>query len=190
MSIKVLLVEDSPTQAALSRQELEAIGSEITVQIAYKYAEAVKFIQSQGHSFELFVLDMLLPDGSGLDICRQIKGNVVTKQIPVVIFSMEGLAKHRQEAYAAGAEHYISKGATGSATLKLVASTLLRRKLRKLPRLGEALISAGYLTIHQLQQALDAQETGQSFLLGQLLVQKGFITQVQLQEVLDAQKGE
>lgn len=190
MSIKILLVEDSPTQAALSRQELEAIGVEVSVEIAYKYADAIRQVQSRGHGYDLFVLDMLLPDGSGLDICRMIKGNMATKQIPVVIFSMEGLAKHRQEAYAAGAEHYISKGATGSATLKLVASTLLRRKLRKLPRLGEALIAAGYLTIHQLQQALDAQESGQSFLLGQLLVQKGFITQTQLQEVLDSHKGD
>jgi two-component system, chemotaxis family, response regulator PixH len=189
MSIKILLVEDSPTQAALSRQELQTIGMDVNVEVVYRYNEALSTIQMKGHNFDLCVLDMLLPDGSGLDLCKQIKTNSITRLVPVIIFSMEGLAKHRQEAYNAGADHYISKGATGSATLKLVASTLLRNKLRKLPRLGEALVAAGYITTAQLQMALIEQEKGgKNLLLGQLLVQKGLITAIQLQEVLDKQK--
>jgi hypothetical protein len=100
---------------------------------------------------------------------------------------MEALSTHRQAAYKAGADHYISKGSTGDTTLRLVASTLLRKKLRKLPRLGEALISRGYLTIDQLQEALNVQEN-QSILLGQLLVKNGYITANQLQEVLEMQQ--
>lgn len=184
--IKILLVEDSPTQAAVSRHDLESIGPDIEVQWLGTTAEAIRAVQTKGHTLDLSVLDLTLPDGSGLDICRMIKTNASTKQVPVIIFSMEALSKQRQEAYAVGADHYISKGSTGDATLRLVASTLLRKKLRKLPRLGEALIASGYLTIHQLQQALDAQAAGQSVLLGQWLVQKGFISQAQLQEVLDA----
>ncbi len=191
LPIKVLLVEDSPTQAAVSRHDLEGIGPEVEVTIVDTAAQALRTIQTRGANLDLIVLDLTLPDGSGLDVCRLIKTNGSTRGIPIIIFSMEALSTHRQEAYSAGADHYISKGSTGDATLRLVASTLLRKKLRKLPRLGESLVSYGYLTIHQLQQALDAQAaSGQTTLLGQWLVQKGFITQAQLQEVLELQHSE
>ncbi len=186
--ITVLLLEDSPTQAAISQRDLETISPEVQVQHASSAAEALKLIQTRGPIYDLFVLDLTLPDGSGLDICRMIKTNAATRSVPVIIFSMEALSTHRQSAYSAGADHYISKGSTGDATLRLVASTLLRKKLRRLPRLGEILISCGYLTIHQLQQALDAQDPNHPVMLGQWLVQKGFITSTQLQEVLSLQR--
>lgn len=186
--IHILLVEDSATQATVSRKDLESIGSSIEVQVSPTAAQALEQIKNSGANIDLVVLDLTLPDGSGLDVCRAIKGDPITRQVPVVIFSMQALSKYRQEAYSVGADHYISKGSTGDATLRLVATTLLRKKLRKLPRLGEALIASGYITIHQLQQALDAQDGGQSFLLGQWLVQKNIITQAQLQEVLDTQQ--
>ncbi len=187
MPIKILLVEDSPTQAAISKHDLEAIGPQIEVQIVHTAAEAMIRFRRYNMALDLMILDLTLPDGSGLDICRAVKADGQTRAIPIVIFSMEALSTHRQSAYAAGADHYISKGATGGTTLKLVASTLLRKKLRKLPRLGEALITRGFLTIDQLQQALNAQEA-QPLLLGQLLVEKGYITQPQLQEVLEMQQ--
>lgn len=187
MPIRVLLVEDSPTQAAVSKRDLESIGPDVEVQVVNTAIDGLRLARTRGPALDLLVLDLTLPDGSGLDICRAIKTDPLTRQVPVVIFSMEALSTHRQMAYAAGADHYISKGSTGDTTLRLVASTLLRKKLRKLPRLGEALISRGYLSIDQLQQALNAQES-QSILLGQLLVQKGYITPAQLQEVLEMQQ--
>jgi CheY-like chemotaxis protein len=185
--IKILLVEDSPTQAAISKQDLESIGPNVEVQIVYTATEGLRAAQSQATALDLLVLDLNMPDGSGLDICRAIKSDLKTRQVPVVIFSMEALSTHRQAAYNAGAEHYISKGSTGDTTLRLVASTLLRKKLQRLPKLGEALIRRGYLTMAQLQQALESQNN-QPVLLGQLLVQKGYVTAAQLQEVLELQQ--
>ena len=186
--IKILLVEDSPTQAAVSRHDLETISPDVEVHIIENATQAVKFLQTRGQNLDLMVLDLTLPDGSGLDICRMAKTNAATREVPVIVFSTEPLSTRRQAAYGAGADHYISKGSTGDATLKLVASTLLRKKLRRLPRLGETLITCGYLTVHQLQQALNAQESGQTIMLGQWLVQKGFISAEQLQEALEIQR--
>jgi DNA-binding response OmpR family regulator len=187
MPIRILLVEDSPTQAAISKRDLESIGPDVMVDVVYTAADAMQWLFSRNSPLDLLVLDLTLPDGSGLDICRAVKNDLLARQIPVVIFSMEALSTHRQAAYNAGADHYISKGSTGDTTLRLVASTLLRKKLRKLPRLGEALVSRGYLTIDQLQEALNVQES-QSVLLGQLLVKNGYITANQLQEVLEMQQ--
>jgi len=184
--IKILLVEDSPTQAAFSKHELQTIGPQVTVEVAHTATEARQKISLYGPKIDLAVLDLVLPDGNGLEMCREIKNSVNTQHLHVVIFSMEGLSKHRQEAYEVGADHYISKGGTGDMALRLVAMTLLRNKLRKPPRIGEALVERGYLSVEQLQAALSSQKP--SHLLGQWLIEKGYISQSQLDEVLAAQK--
>ena len=186
LPIKILLVEDSPTQAAFSKHELQAIGPQVIVEIARSATEGRRLLKLYNVKFDLVILDMILPDGSGLEMCREIKTNDLMKRVPVVIFSMEGLSKYRREAYDAGADHYISKGGTGDTALKLVASTLLRNKLRKWPRIGEALIERGYLTIEQLQRALGTQKP--SHPLGQVLLELGFINQTQLDEALEILK--
>lgn len=185
--IKILLVEDSPTQAAFSKQELQTIGPQVLVEVAKTATQGNQLIDLYNSRLDLVILDMILPDGSGLDMCRSLKTNPLTKNVPVVIFSMEGLSKQRHAAYEVGADHYISKGGTGSTTLRLVAATLLRNKLRKLPRIGEALIENGYLSIDQLQSALNAQKP--PHLLGQVLIEMGFVTQAQLDETLANQNN-
>jgi CheY-like chemotaxis protein len=192
MSISILLVEDSPTQAAMSKFDLETLAPDVVVEVAMTAAKALSRLQNPIASLpDLVILDMTLPDGNGLDLCRSIKVNPRTRGLPVVVFSVEAFSKHRQEAYAAGADHYISKGGTGDTTLKLVASTLLRRKLRQLPRLGEALIAKKYIKLEQLQEALNIQARNPSKMLGQILMELKYITPQQLTDTLEAQrKGE
>lgn len=192
MAITILLVEDSPTQAAVSKRDLETVAPEVTVELAMTAAKALSRMQNALSPLpDLVILDMSLPDGNGLDVCRAIKSNPRTCLVPVVVFSVEALSRLRQEAYAAGADHYISKGGTGDTTLKLVAATLLRRKLHQLPRLGEALISRKLIKLEQLQEALSIQARNPSKMLGQILMELKYITPQQLTETLEAQrKGE
>jgi CheY-like chemotaxis protein len=196
MLITILLVEDSPTQAALSKRDLESLGYEIKVEVASSAVGAFQRVQAcqipgtKEPAPDLIILDMTLPDGSGLEICRALKSNPKTQPIPVIIFSVEALSTHRQAAYLAGANHYITKGGTGDTTLKLVASTLLRPKLKGKSRLGEALIARGYLNKDQLEQALHIQASRGGKLLGQLLVELGYITSKQLADTLEAQLKE
>ena len=192
MAITILLVEDSPTQAAVSKRDLEMVAPEVTVELAMTAAKALGRMQNAlSHLPDLVILDMSLPDGNGLDVCRAIKSNPRTCLVPVVVFSVEALSRLRQEAYAAGADHYISKGGTGDTTLKLGAATLLRRKLHQLPRLGEALISRKLIKLEQLQEALSIQARNPSKMLGQILMELKYITPQQLTETLEAQrKGE
>lgn|GEM_PF-1047364 len=189
MKIKILLVEDSPTQAAVSKNDLQAISTEITVEIVETAKDALRAAQSSP-SPDLIILDMHLPDGSGIEVCRRLKTFGQTRAIPLVIFSTEPLSKLRQEAYAAGADQYITKGTTGDSTLKLVASTLLREKLRRLPRLGEALVEMGFLRVEDLKRALEYQQRNplQAKMLGQVLVEMGLVTQEQIFLALNHQK--
>ena len=126
--MKILLVEDSPTQAALTVSDLKQISPSITIELAGSINEAVN--ASLLRKFDLMVLDVSLPDGSGLELCRDLKNNDNTKTIPVVLFSAERLSDLRRDAYAAGADYCVTKGDTGGMTLNLLVSTIFRRASR------------------------------------------------------------
>jgi DNA-binding response OmpR family regulator len=57
----------------------------------------------------LIILDVMMPDLSGLDVCRILRGKPETKDIPIVMLSARGQLKEREEGLAAGADRYITK---------------------------------------------------------------------------------
>ena len=67
--------------------------------------DALRLIEKK--EFDLYILDKRLPDGSGLDLCR--KFNDATPHVPVIFYSGDAYALHRQEGLCAGAEAYVSK---------------------------------------------------------------------------------
>ena len=62
---------------------------------------------AQASEFDLYVIDKHLPDGSGLDLCAKL--NEVTPGVPCLVYSGDAYAKHRSEAFAAGAHAYVVK---------------------------------------------------------------------------------
>ena len=56
---------------------------------------------------DLFILDVMIPDGSGTDICEDLKNDLFTKQIPIIVMSADD--KNKDKSLAAGADDYISK---------------------------------------------------------------------------------
>ena len=56
---------------------------------------------------DLFILDVMLPDGSGLDVCRSLKSDAVTSQIPILMMSAH--ANGASLSKAAGADDFIAK---------------------------------------------------------------------------------
>ncbi|HEV7374431.1 MAG TPA: response regulator [Pyrinomonadaceae bacterium] len=79
--------------------------SDHEVVTANSMAAALKLIESE--KFDLYVLDKRLPDGSGLDLCRML--NEVTPEVPVIFYSGDAYALHREEGLCAGAEAYVTK---------------------------------------------------------------------------------
>ncbi|MHA4896811.1 response regulator transcription factor [Pedobacter sp. PWIIR3] len=56
---------------------------------------------------DLFILDVMLPDGDGASICKDLKGDVFTKHIPIIVMSAND--QNKQISLDAGANDYISK---------------------------------------------------------------------------------
>lgn len=77
---------------------------EHTVVTAYGYLEALQ--KYQNGKYDLFLLDINLPDGSGLDFCRKIRE---TSEIPVVFLTANDTEEDMLDGFGVGCDDYISK---------------------------------------------------------------------------------
>ncbi|MGK6352627.1 response regulator [Parapedobacter sp. DT-150] len=83
MKKKVVVVEDNPSIRELIEYILEDNEIEvISFETATTFLEAVAAIRP-----DLYILDIMLPDGNGLDLCRHLKSNDATRQTPIVMMS-------------------------------------------------------------------------------------------------------
>ncbi|SEL28716.1 response regulator transcription factor [Parapedobacter koreensis] len=71
------------------------------------FSNIASFRQHGGQLPDLLVIDVMLPDGNGLDICREWKADEATRYIPVLLMSAYEDYKH--DAKASKADGFISK---------------------------------------------------------------------------------
>jgi twitching motility two-component system response regulator PilH len=101
----VLLVEDSlPTREMIAKL-LQNQG--LMVKIARDGVEALEMLQED--SPDLVVLDIVMPRMNGYELCRRLKSNPKTKNLPVVICSSKGEEFDRYWGMKQGADAYIAK---------------------------------------------------------------------------------
>ncbi|NJL49001.1 MAG: response regulator [Leptolyngbyaceae cyanobacterium SM2_5_2] len=102
---KILVVEDSLTDKEILTLCLQNGG--ITVLTAQSAEEA--FEQVKHHQFDAIILDVVLPDRSGFEICRELKEDDSTKQVPVIICSTKGTDMDKFWGMKQGADAYLAK---------------------------------------------------------------------------------
>lgn len=105
MSQIVLIIEDSKAQARMVEGLLKFIGCQTT--LAYNGAEAIEKFESQ--QYDLILLDMILPDASGLQLLRIIKASEKNANTNVVVLSGVTDKGNIMDALALGASDYIAK---------------------------------------------------------------------------------
>ena len=74
---------------------------------AYKLLEADDWIQS--NSPDLILLDLMLPDGSGLDFCKRIKSKDKFNNIPIIILTAKDDEVDKVVGFELGADDYVTK---------------------------------------------------------------------------------
>jgi sigma-B regulation protein RsbU (phosphoserine phosphatase) len=102
----VLLVEDDPTALAMLTGMLRQEGFET---LGAATVEEAKALIGQAPFFDLAILDVHLPDGNGLDLCRLMKGGSLKTDAPVLILSTDGDVETKVAGFEAGAVDYITK---------------------------------------------------------------------------------
>lgn len=105
MSVNILVIEDEPD----IRRNLEYnLGREgfiaSSVGSLVKANEKLKL-----KKFDLILLDLMLPDGSGLDLCRKIKSNSETEATPIIILTAKDDEVDKVVGFELGADDYVTK---------------------------------------------------------------------------------
>lgn len=101
----VLVVEDSLTDKEILTHCLTDGG--IQVQTAKSAEEAME--QVKNNQFDVIILDVVLPDRSGFEICRDLKEDASTRAIPVIICSTKGTEMDKFWGMKQGADAYLAK---------------------------------------------------------------------------------
>ncbi len=129
----ILIVDDDPDLGRLVSLRLRTEGYQTV--IAANAGDAFRMLGADGGEIELVLLDVLLPDVSGLEVCQRIKSDPKTCDIPVIMMTGSDDEMHLQQAFDAGAVDYIEKPFKGMEMLARIRSALrLKREIESRKR--------------------------------------------------------
>ena len=124
MKAKILIVDDEPNILRLIGYSLEVAGYEIVT--AKNGAEALKAVELEQP--ELVVLDVMLPDMSGLEVCQQLRTRPETTDLPIIMLSARAQVADKVEGLKSGADEYVTKPVDAEEMTARVAALLERRE--------------------------------------------------------------
>ena len=101
----VLIIEDSPTEASILTECLQKSGFDV---LNVNTAEAAKAILNQ-KNFDAILLDVVLPGQSGYGLCRELKNQANTANIPIIICSSKSGKIDQKWGMKQGASAYVAK---------------------------------------------------------------------------------
>ena len=105
MSHHILVVEDEPDINKTVSYNLANEGFHPVSALNLQEADA----QLSSNNISLIILDLMLPDGSGLDFCKTLKSSNIYKNIPVIIVTAKGDEVDKVVGFELGADDYVTK---------------------------------------------------------------------------------
>ena len=120
MAKRILVVDDDENILSLERTILEQKGFVVTC--AAGGAEALKLLAEE--TFDLVLLDVMMPEIDGFTVCRRIKENPRTREVPVIFLTAKGGGEALAEGFESGAIMYINKPFTANKLLTIVNTML------------------------------------------------------------------
>lgn len=124
---RILLIEDSPTQARAIGLVLEAAGFHVAT--AESAEEGLERLESE--IFDVVLSDLMLPGASGIDVCRRIHGDARWRQIPVVLLTGVDDESVATRALCEGAQDYLVKGEVNDKWVVRAVRHAIERNIRK-----------------------------------------------------------
>jgi len=129
----ILLVDDNPTNLQVLFQTLEGVGCKLLIA---KNGQGALTIAAKALP-DLILLDIMMPDIDGYEVCRKLKSNPATADIPVIFLSALGETEDKVKGLQLGAVDYITKPFQPAEVIARVNT---------------------HLTIHRLQNEVESQK--------------------------------
>ena len=101
---KVLAVDDAEANIDIL---MDAIGDDYDVSVAMDGENALEVAESEPP--DLILLDIMMPDIDGYEVCTRLKENPKTKDIPVIFLTAMDEVQNKRKGYEMGAVDYITK---------------------------------------------------------------------------------
>jgi diguanylate cyclase (GGDEF)-like protein len=155
MKPRILVVDDDPNIRELIVETLE--GSNYDVLEARDGREALAI--SEKELPDLIILDVMMPDLDGMEVCSRLRNDPLTNHIPVLMLTAKGVLEDKIKGIESGADDYITKPFD---PLELEAR--INMHLRRSVRDGEASPLTGLPGNRAIEEAIEARiRTGQKF---------------------------
>ncbi|MCE5228123.1 response regulator [bacterium] len=122
MTTKVLLADDEEDVKIVLKMYLETKGYEVVT--AYDGLDAIDVARREKPN--VILLDLMMPVIDGFEVCRRLKADAATQQIPIIMVSAASHAESVQKGLAAGAVDYIVKPFEPESLEKLLSNVLAR----------------------------------------------------------------
>ena len=120
MAKTILVVDDDENILNLEKTILEQKGFAVTM--AAGGPEALALLEKE--TFDLILLDVMMPEIDGFEVCRRIKEDERLKEIPVIFLTAKGGGDALAEGFESGAVMYINKPFTANKLLTIVNTML------------------------------------------------------------------
>jgi DNA-binding response OmpR family regulator len=125
----VQIVEDSPDIAELIRHYLKRAGYETVIVGSGRDA----LTKARQTAPDLVVLDIMLPDLDGLQVCQALRGDPSTSKIPILMLTAKGEEADRVRGLELGADDYVTKPFSPKELVARVGALLRRAGLAQQP---------------------------------------------------------
>lgn len=122
---RILVVDDTPRNVKLLADILGARG--YTVATAASGVEAIEYLDR--NDLDLMLLDVVMPDMTGYEVCRRVRAEARTARLPVVMVTALDPAEERVKGIEAGADDFLSKPINQPELLARVRSLLRIKSL-------------------------------------------------------------
>ncbi len=124
---QILVVEDEPDHARFTEYVLRKKG--YAVAVTSSAASAVDLAKNQ--DFDVILLDVMLPDGNGIDVCEKIRQVERLKNVPIMMLTAKSDIRDKIKSFQAGADDYIVKPFQLEELLARVELMLRTKELRE-----------------------------------------------------------
>jgi DNA-binding response OmpR family regulator len=105
MTARLLLIDDDARLASMVGDYLRDAGFEVDVAGSLASGRA----RLEADACDALVLDLMLPDGNGLDLCRELRGQARTRHLPLLMLTARGEPLDRILGLELGADDYLPK---------------------------------------------------------------------------------
>jgi signal transduction histidine kinase/class 3 adenylate cyclase/ligand-binding sensor domain-containing protein/ActR/RegA family two-component response regulator len=125
---RILVVDDEPVNLQVVQNYLSMAGYEVV--LANSGKEAIKIIKKE-EKFDLIILDVMMPQLSGYEVCTKLREMFLPSELPVVLLTAKNRVTDLGDGFSAGANDYLTKPFSKDELLSRIKTHLHLQKIHQ-----------------------------------------------------------